>query len=323
MLTARWRKTRRNLHTHTHTYTQTRTRTPLVYEDGGGRPRFTVDEQTVAVRVDVAGLRADGLVLVLAEDADGVADERVVRRTGNGTIVERDVDDVVAGLQGHVGDGTRAVAVVAAVDGRLARALHGDAQPALARLLRVDRELGRPVDQTAGQAGPAGRHLARVAGLRARHPVRAAQAGPADRLAAQRHADPVLARLVRREVHHVSVGRGRHVRRHRAAGRTRDRHGEFRPARVPRDHPELLQTVDRRHCGATRACTRDDIDIFLFLNYFCGVRTLRPRRRILFYVRVRYVHPVASSAAITNRVCCAGPMRPLEMVPNGGQLFRK
>jgi len=163
-------------------------------------------------------------------------------------VVERDVDDVVAGLDGHVGHRARAVPVVPAIDGRLARALDGHAQAALAGALRVDGELGGPVDRTAGQPGPAGRHLARVADPRARHPVLAASL-----FAAQRHAQPVLAHLGRREVDHVTVGHGHHVRRHRTAGRAGDHHREFRATRLPRHHPKLLKAVDRRHCVVSRS----------------------------------------------------------------------
>lgn len=194
---------------------------------------------------------------------DDVGDEGVERRPGYREIVERDVDDVVARLLGHVRHGTRAVAVVPAVNGRLARALHGDAQPALARPLRVDGEFGRPVSRAAGQAGSAGRHLARVACRRARDAERAARARPAHRLAAKRHAQPVLAHLGGREIDHVALGHGHHVRGYRAARRACDHHRERRPARVPSHHTELLQTVDRCHCrvaheSRTLLCVSDD-----------------------------------------------------------------
>jgi len=150
-------------------------------------------------------------------------------------VIECDVDDVVAGLDGHIRHRARAVPVVPAIDGRLARALDRHAQASLASALRVDSELSRAVDRTARQARPVGRHLARVAGPRARHPVR-----PTRLFASQGHAQSVLAHLGRREVYHVTVGEGHHVCRHRTTGRAGDHHREFRPTSFPRHHPELL-----------------------------------------------------------------------------------
>jgi len=201
---------------------------------------FTVGQQTVAGRLNVVGRTRR----IAGRPA---TDQRVERRPWNRVVVERDVYDVVAGLDGHVRHRARAVPVVPAIDGRFARALDSHAQAALAGALRVDGELGGSVDRTAGQPGPAGRHLGRVAGPRARHPVLAAR-----RFAAQRHAQSVLAHLGRREVDHVTVDYGHHVRRYRTTGRAGDHHREFRTTRFPRYHPKLLKTVDRRHCVVTR-----------------------------------------------------------------------
>lgn len=66
------------------------------------------------------------------------------------------------------------------------------------------------------------------------------------RLAAKRHAEQVLAQLGGREVDQEALVRGNDVRLDLGAGRTGDGDGKVRFAGALGDHPELLQTVDRR-----------------------------------------------------------------------------
>ena len=92
-------------------------------------------------------------------DVDLWDDERLEGRAQDVLVVEGDVDAVLAQLGGQVGDGAGAVAVVAAVDGRLARPLHRHAEAALAGAARVDREIGRPIHHAALQTGTVRLHL--------------------------------------------------------------------------------------------------------------------------------------------------------------------
>jgi hypothetical protein len=92
-------------------------------------------------------------------DVDLWDNERLEGRAEDVLVVEGDVDAVLAQLGGQVGDGAGAVAVVAAVDGRLARPLHRHAEAALAGAARVDGEIGRPIHHAALQTGPVRLHL--------------------------------------------------------------------------------------------------------------------------------------------------------------------
>jgi len=65
-------------------------------------------------------------------------------------------------------------------------------------------------------------------------------------LAAKRDAEQVLAQLSGRKVDEESLVRGDDVRLDLGAGGAGDGDGKVRLARALSDHPELLQTVDRR-----------------------------------------------------------------------------
>lgn len=92
-------------------------------------------------------------------DVDLWDDERLEGRAEDVLVVEGDVDAVLAQLGGQVGDGAGAVAVVAAVDGRLARPLHRHAEAALAGAPRVDGEIGRPIHHPSLQPWTVRLHL--------------------------------------------------------------------------------------------------------------------------------------------------------------------
>lgn len=92
-------------------------------------------------------------------DVDLGHDERLERRAQDVLVVERDVDAVLAQLGGQVGDRAGAVAVVPAVDGRLARPLHRHPEAALAGAARVDGEIGRPIHHATLQTGAVRLHL--------------------------------------------------------------------------------------------------------------------------------------------------------------------
>lgn len=170
-------------------------------------------------------------------------DDGLEGRARHVLLVEGDVDAVVAGLGGQVGDGAGAVAVVPAVNRGLARTLDGHAEATLAGAARVDHELGRLVHHAVGEARPRSAHLGRVGAVDASQPV------VRDRLAAEADAEQVLAQLGGREVDQVALVGRHHVRLDAIARRGRDRHLEVgRPARFLRYHAELLQAVHRGRC---------------------------------------------------------------------------
>jgi len=159
--------------------------------------------------------------------------------------VESDVDAVIAGLGGQIGDGASAVAVVPAIYSGLARALNSHAETTLAGTPRVDYKLGRFVDYAVGETGAGGPHLGRVGAVDAGEPVGLVR----DRLAAEADAQKIFAELGGREVDQVAFVGRHHVRLDAVAGRSRDRHLEVRrPARFLRYHAELLQAVHRGRC---------------------------------------------------------------------------
>lgn len=96
------------------------------------------------------------------------------RRARHVLLVEGDIDAVVTGLGGQVGDGAGAVAVVPAIYRSLAGTLDGDAEAALAGAARVDHELGRLVHHAVGETRSRGAHFARVRAVDAGQPVRLA-----------------------------------------------------------------------------------------------------------------------------------------------------
>lgn len=172
-------------------------------------------------------------------------DDGLEGRARHVLLVEGDVDAVVAGLGGQVGDGAGAVAVVPAIDRGLARTLDGHAKATLAGSARVDHELGRFVHHAVGETRSRSTHLGRIGTVDASQPVLLI----GDRLAAEADAKQILAQLGGREVDQVALVGRHHVRLDAIAGRGCDRHLEVRrPARLLRYHAELLQAVHRGRC---------------------------------------------------------------------------
>lgn len=172
-------------------------------------------------------------------------DDGLEGRARHVLLVEGDVDAVVTGLGGQVGNGAGAVAVVPAIDRGLAGTFDSDAEATLAGPAGVDDELGRFVHHAVGEAGSRGAHLARIGAVDAGQPVRLIR----DRLAAKADGQQVLAQLGRRKVDQVALVGRHHVRLDAIAGWGGDRHLEVcRPARLLRYHAELLQAVHRGRC---------------------------------------------------------------------------
>lgn len=170
---------------------------------------------------------------------------RLERRARHVLLVEGDVDAVIAGLGGQVGDGAGAVAVVPAIYSGLAGTLDGHAETTLAGTARVDHEFGRFVHHAAREPQPGGPHLARIRAVDAGEPVGLIR----DRLATETDAQQVLAQFGRREVDQVALVGRHYVRLDAIAGRCCDRHLEVRRlARLLRYHAELLQAVHRSRC---------------------------------------------------------------------------
>lgn len=172
-------------------------------------------------------------------------DDSLEWRAWHVLLIEGDIDAVITGLGGQVGDGAGAVAVVPAVYRGLAGALDSHAEATLAGATRIDDELGRFVHYSVGEPGSWGAHLARIGAVDAGQPVWLIRDG----LAAEADAQQILAQLGGREVDQVAFMSRHHVRLDAIARRSRDRHLEVRrPARLLRYHAELLQAVHRGRC---------------------------------------------------------------------------
>lgn len=87
-------------------------------------------------------------------------------------LVEGDVDAVIAGLGGQIGDGAGTVAVVPTIDRGLTGAFDGHAEATLAGSARVDHEFGRFVHHALGKTGSRSAHLARIGAVDAGQSVR-------------------------------------------------------------------------------------------------------------------------------------------------------
>lgn len=157
-------------------------------------------------------------------------------------LVERDIDTVIADLGRQVGDGARAIAVVAAINGSLAGALDGDTEVALAGSSGVDHEFGRLVHHPVGEAWPGSANFLGVGAVHAGQSIRVIRY----RLPAETDRQQVFAELGRREIHQVALVGWDHVGLHAIPRRSCDRHLKVsRPPRVLGQHAELLQAVHR------------------------------------------------------------------------------
>lgn len=223
---------------------------------GQSRARSVGQQQITALRISFESQQAISLLTctVWLDAVAGDFDLREVRvrhhdglerRARDVLLVEGDVDAVVAGFGGQVGDGAGAVAVVPAIDRSFAGALDGHAETTLAGAACVDHEFSWFVHHTSGETWTRRSHLARVGTVDAGEAVGLAR----DRLAAEADAQQVLAQLGGGEVHQVALVGRHHVRLDAVAGRGRDRHLEVRRlARFLRYHAELLQAVHRSRC---------------------------------------------------------------------------
>lgn len=237
-------------------------------------------------------------------------DDGLERRARYVLFVESDVDAVIAGLGGQIGNGASAIAVVPAIYSGLAGSLDSHAEATLAGAPRVDYKLGRLVHHAVGETGTGGSHFGRIGAVDAGEPVGLAR----DRFAAEADAQEVLAELGGREVHQVAFVGRHHVRLDAVPGRSRDRHLEVRrPARFLRYHAELLQAVHRGRCedvcGFSRGeprcvrdflCWRDGTTARVRGNVALTCRLARDKERIYDYLgtdekKKRNDHDVKSS----------------------------
>lgn len=76
--------------------------------------------------------------------------------------VESDVDAIIAGFGGQIGDRASAIAVVPAIYSCLAGSLNSHAETTLASTARIDYKLGWFVHHAVGETGAGGPHLGRV-----------------------------------------------------------------------------------------------------------------------------------------------------------------
>lgn len=173
-----------------------------------------------------------------------VGDVSMEWRAVDVSLIEGDVDGIMARLSGEVGHSTCAVTIIAAVDGCLAGPFHCDAQATLPCLSCVDHEFRWTAHHAPLEAWSPRSHCRCIPARRACEPV----GRGADGLATELNGEQVLPQLRWGEVDQVALVCWDYVRPDAHSRRGGDGHGEICSPCVLGDDAELLQGVDGRRC---------------------------------------------------------------------------